>query len=469
MTMGRPGSSEKTALKRILLLALVAGLAALAWHSARRATTPIGVVLITLDTTRADRLSPYGFMDVTMPGLERLAREGVLFHRATSVAPLTLPAHASILTGLLPPRHGVRDNADRPLAPAHTTLAEVLHGQGFRTGAFVGSVVVNANRGLSQGFEYYGGVVANEPGADGRQRRADEVMTDAIRWLDAHGDSRFFMWTHLYDPHRPYDPPEPFKSRHFDPYIGEIAFADAQIGRLLDALEHRRLLDRTLVIVTADHGESLGEHGERDHGVFIYESVLRVPLIICAPGVRTGRVDSVARLIDIMPTVLDVLGFELPQMDGVSLIGALRGDGHPDDLEAYAESLYPQRFGCSPVRALRDGRFKIIDAPRPELYDLERDPFEEHNLYQQRRAAADGLRRRLDALADRGDDAYLDRGAESVAPAELRERLAALGYVGSDASRPSHRRENLPDPKDCIGLIAQRAESETGSAARLPW
>jgi choline-sulfatase len=419
-------------------------------------------------TTRADRLSPYGLMDVPMPGLDRLAREGVLFHQATSVAPLTLPAHASILTGLLPPRHGVRDNMDQPLAPAYTTLAELLRDRGFRTGAFVGSAIVNPDRGLSQGFDYYSGVVADDRrGADGRQRRADAVMSDAIRWLNEIGDSRFFIWTHLYDPHRPYDPPAPFKSRHLDPYIGEIAFADAQIGRLLDTLERRQLLDRTLVIVTADHGESLGEHGERDHGVFVYESVLRVPLIIRAPGVPTGRVDSVVRLVDIMPTVLDVLGVERREMDGVSLMGALRGDGSGRDLEAYAESLYPQRYGWSAVRALRDGRFKVIAAPRPELYDLERDPFEEHNLYQQRHDVADGLRRRLVALAGGTIDAYVDRGSAAAAPADLRERLAALGYVGSEVSRPLPIREDLPDPKDCIGLMRDEVEAP-GARGRRP-
>ena len=441
----RRASGRDTATKQILLGVLAAGLVSLAGHSPPGGETPIGVVLITLDTTRADRLTPYGFMDVVMPGLERLAREGVLFHQATSVAPLTLPAHTSIMTGLLPPRHGVRDNVDRPLAASHRTLAEMLQQRRFRTAAFVGSTVVGADRGLSQGFEHYDDVPPNDrAGAEGRQRRADEVVSAAIRWLDAVGDSRFFLWTHLYDPHSPYNPPAPVRARHVDPYIGEIVFADAQIARLLDALDSRRLLDRALVIVTADHGESLGEHGERDHGMFVYESVLRVPLIIRGPRLRPGRVDGVVRLVDIMPTVLDVLGFGLPQTDGVSLRGALGGAGAPPDLEAYAESLYPQRLGGRPVRSLRVGRFKVIDAPCPELYDLARDPFEEHDVSLERRTLADGLGRRLAEIDAGSAVSPSRRGLHADVPAELQERLAALGYVG-----PRTRPGDVQGPEPC--------------------
>ena len=246
------------------------------------APAPVGVLLITLDTTRADRLSPYGFMDVSMPHLERLAREGVVFDQAMSVAPLTLPAHVSLFTGLFPPRHGVRENDSPPLAKGHLTLAERLDAQGFATAASVGSVVLDGDRGLQQGFEQYSQVATGDlQGGTPGQRNAESVVNDAIHWLDTVGDSRFFLWTHLYDPHRPYDPPEPFASRHAsDLYIGEIAYVDSQIGRLLDTLDRQRLLDRTIVVVAGDHGESLGEHGERDHGIFLYENVLRVPLII---------------------------------------------------------------------------------------------------------------------------------------------------------------------------------------------
>jgi choline-sulfatase len=453
-----------------VLVTAVLGLPGLWSCQAGANRTPLNVVLITLDTTRADRLSPYGLMDVSMPHLERLAREGVVFDQATSVAPLTLPAHSSIFTGLFPVAHGVRDNADKPLSADHTTLAEILKAHGFETAAFVGSTVLDPGRGLDQGFSRYRGVSGTTSettlkgrttttlkgrttGVESRQRRGDEVMTDAIQWLDAIGDDRFFLWTHLYDPHRPYDPPEPFRSRHFDSYIGEIAFVDSQIGRLLQALEHRGLLDRTLVVVAGDHGESLGDHGERDHGIFLYESVLRVPLIIRGAGFASRRVGDVVRLVDVMPTILDVLDLPVPAMDGVTLADVMRGT-RSVELEVVAESMYPLRFGWSPLRALRGGRYKLVDAPRPELYDLDRDPFETRNLFEERRTLADAMRRRLDLLTG-GPHAAQD-ATRDIVPAGLRDDLAALGYVSASPMRISDRHTNLPDPKDHIGTHLER-------------
>ena len=311
-------------------------------------------------------------MNGSQPHLDRLARDGVIFDQALSVAPLTLPAHSSLFTGLFPPAHGVRDNAGPPLHAVNETLAELLRAQGFRTGAFTGSIVLGRDRGLAQGFDHYSVPVEAATGGGTRaafQRRADAVVTDAIRWLDGVAGSPFFLWAHLYDPHRPYDPPEPYRSRYSDPYLGEIAFADEQIGRLLDALRQRRLLPRTLVVVAGDHGESLGDHGERDHGIFVYENVLRVPLIISGPAVGPARVSAVVRLVDVMPTVLNLVGLPHPRADGVSLVGMMMG-GRDLDLDVYAESFYPQRLGWAPLRTLRRGRFKLIDAPRPELYDL---------------------------------------------------------------------------------------------------
>ena len=442
----------------IVLAAIV--LAAVWWHVARRAQAPVGIVIITLDTTRADRLSPYGFMNVSLPHLERLAREGVVFDQATSVAPLTLPAHTSLFTGLLPPAHAVRDNADAALGGSHTTLAETLRARGFRTGAFVGSVVLAPDRGLAQGFDQYRGVGGDSRTPEARQRPANAVMDDALAWLDSIGDSRFFLWTHLYDPHRPYSPPEPYNTIYgHNPYVGEIAFADAQIGRLLQALEARHLLDRTVVIVTADHGESLGEHGERDHGIFIYENVLRVPLIVRAPGLSPARVGDVVGLTDVMPTVLDLLGVSSPAMDGVSLVNLLRGGQRRLDRPAYAESLYPERLGWSPLWALRDGRFKFIDAPRPELYDLEDDPFEERNLYDAQRAVAAAMAGRLAAIIQ-SHGATPAAAQRPGAPPELQARLGALGYVSSAITRTASEGSPLPDPKDCVGY-------ETGAASAI--
>jgi arylsulfatase A-like enzyme len=436
---------------RIIRIARVAGLlvsVALTKHAvARRAAiVPLGVVVITLDTTRADRLSPYGFMDISLPNLERLAREGVVFDQAESVAPLTLPAHTSLFTGLLPPNHGVRDNAAPPLGETHTTLPEVLLARGFRTGAFVGSIVLDPDRGLKQGFEEYRGV-------DGtHQRRADQVINDAVQWLERVDKSPFFLWTHLYDPHRPYDPPEPYATicAH-NPYLGEIAFADAQVGRLLEALQRRGLLDRVIVVVAGDHGESLGQRGERDHGVFVYENVLRVPLIVRSPAVATSRVGEVVRLVDVMPTILDLLDVAVPWVDGTSLRELMCGRRSHLDLEAYAESLYPMRLGWSPLFALRHGRYKLIDAPRPELYDLDGDPFEQHNVYDERRTIANAMSARV-AILKRGTATAEER---IHLTADLRARLSSLGYLGSAAAGVTPE-SPLPDPKDRIATFTPR-------------
>lgn len=436
-----------------LIVVGVAAVAGLRWSAGWRSTPPVGVVVITLDTTRADRLSPYGFTDVSMPHLERLAREGVVFDQATTVAPLTLTAHTSLFTGLLPPNHGVRDNADTALTDAHTTLAEVLLARGFRTGAFVGSIVLDPARGLKQGFEQYQGVPAGDPQTPApqtRQRRADQVMNDAIAWLDTIGDSRFFLWTHLYDAHRPYDPPEPYASKYgHNLYVGEIAFADSQIGRLLQALEERHLLERTVIIVVGDHGESLGGHGERDHGIFVYEDVIHVPLIVRAPSLRPSRVEEIVRLTDVMPTILDLLDVAAPQMDGVSVAGLMDGSRHDLNLEAYSESLYPARFGWSPLRALRDGRFKLIDAPRPELYDVEDDPVEEKNIYDERRALAERMTIRLAGLAKGRPSGSTPEPRVGV-DARLQAQLASLGYLSSSGKHASSGNDVRPDPKDCI-------------------
>lgn len=435
---------------------VLAGLAVIAlaamWSAKRPDPAPIGVVVVTLDTTRADRLSPYGFMNVSLPHLERLAHEGVVFDQASSVAPLTLPAHTSLFTGLLPPNHGVRDNADAPLEESQTTLAKILLARGFRTGAFVGSMVLGPERGLRQGFEQYQGVSdTDRQTPESLQRRADAVMDNAIRWIDSVAGAPFFLWTHLYDAHRPYDPPEPYRSTYgHNLYVGEIAFADSQIGRLLEALEQRKLLDRIVLVVAADHGESLGDHGERDHGIFVYEEVLHVPLIVRAPALRPRRVGEIVRLTDVLPTVLDLLRIPSPPVDGVSLLYLMTGKRQELDLEAYSESLYPERLGWSPLLALRSGRFKLIDAPRPELYDLDLDPFEKQNIYEERLALAQTMAARL-AVMSKGRSAAPAAGRRTPITPEVQARLAALGYVTSAVTRDPSRRTPLPDPKDCIG------------------
>jgi arylsulfatase A-like enzyme len=434
---------SRTAPILVMLLAMLS-----ASSCARERPRPIGLVIVTLDTTRADRLPAYGFQGVPMPALDRLVAEGVVFDEATSVAPLTLPAHCSLFTGLLPPAHGVRDNAGAPLDGRYPTLAETLRREGFQTAAFVGSVVLRADRGLARGFDVYqDGVSHDGQGSRGPQRPANQVVDEALAWLQRLGPSPFFLWVHLYDPHAPYEPPEPYRTIHGDdPYVGEIAFADEQIGRLVEVLDRRGLSARTVVVVAGDHGESLGDHGERGHGIFVYQSVMRVPLIVRAPGIAAGRVRSVTRLVDVLPTTLDLLGVAAPPTHGISLVPMMSGKDSTNDLEAYSESLYPERFGLSPLRALRDGRFKLIEAPRPELYDLQADPLEQRNIHAERPALVTVMARRLSALA--GGQAPYRATAASPLSGPARERLAALGYVSG--SRSAIGRAPLPDPKDHI-------------------
>ena len=447
-------------LQQLRRAAAVVAVAALGSGTAGSRPNEMNVLIITLDTTRADRLSPYGYMDAAMPSLERLAREATVFNQAISVSPLTLPAHTSLFTGLLPPNHGVRDNADRPLAATYTTLAEVARAQGFRTAAFVGSAVLDRERGLAQGFDVYSDV-----GRDDRrphsepQRTAAQVVDQAVKWLASERRARFFLWAHLYDPHHPYNPPEPFRAGTRDAYVGEVAFAESQIGRLLDVLDERGLRDDTIVVVVGDHGESLNEHGENHHGIFLYESVLRVPLMIRMPGRSARRVSEVVRITDVMPTVLALAGIGAPTNDGVSLVDLMTGRRHGLDLEAYAESLYPQRFGWSPLYALRDSRYKFIDAPKPELYDLVRDPFEERNIVVERPTIAAAMKRRLDVIATK-TSAEVHYASAATSP-ETRARLFSLGYVaGPREEVPAGGR--LPDPKDCLPLLGRPVPGRCG-------
>ena len=421
----------------------------------------LNVVVITLDTTRADRLGAYGYR-VQTPNLDGLAREGVLFEQTESVTPLTLPAHGSLFTGRFPPSHGVRGNGGFFSDADHTTLAEVLKERGFQTGGFVGAYVLDSTWGLDQGFDtYLDGFDA--PTFKWRshghlQRRADEVIDSALAWLDHAASSRFFAWLHFYDPHAPYEPPEPYATMHADePYVGEIGFVDAQIGRVLAFLGQRDLVDRTIVVAVGDHGESLGEHGERTHGFFIYESAMRVPFIVRAPfgKMRGRRVSDIVRTVDVMPTVLDMLGMPSPPgIEGTSLVPLMTGAVRELGLDAYAETLYPlHRFGWSDLRMLRSGRFKLIAAPRPELYDLAVDPREQLNLYDQQRALGQRLATRLRQMEERFASRAIP-GAAAEPTADQLARLATLGYVGRAVTGASgaDNREGRADPKDQIDL-----------------
>jgi arylsulfatase A-like enzyme len=427
------------AVTRILVAALFIAIASCARDA--RPPRPHALVIITLDTTRADRLPMYGFGSVSTPALDRIAAEGVILNRAMTVAPLTLTAHTSLFTGLYPPHHGVRDNADRGLDADRPTLATVMHAAGFKTGAFVAATVLAADRGLARGFDLYDD--GSAPGSPPPRRRSgDKVVDAALGWLDTVGASPFFMWVHLYDAHSPQRLPIEYRRTYGDSYVGGIAFADAQIGRLLDALARKHLLDTTTIVVAGDHGESLGEHGEVEHGIFLYEGVLHVPLFVRTPGLAPTRVSSLVSLVDVAPTVLELFRLQPAHVDGVSLLQVLEGGPQPDRRGVYAESMYAKRFGWSPLRALLDDRFKYIDAPRPELYDLQNDPFETNDLSGVRLATAVSMRGQLDAVG--GNEAQT---VGAPASADVRERLASLGYT-TGALAPSSG--DAPDPKDTI-------------------
>ena len=421
----------------------------------------LNLLVITLDTTRADRLGAYGWPDSATPVLDRLAHEGTIFEHAVAPAPLTLPAHSSLFTGAYPFTHGVRDNGGFYLDERAVTLAERLRDVHFATGGFVASYVLDRRWGIAQGFDTYfdnfdGPAKASIPKAS-IKRPGNEVADRALEWLKAVGANRFFGWVHFYDPHVPYEPPEPYRSQFAEqPYQGELAFVDSQIGRILRLLEERNLLRKTIVVVIGDHGESLGEHGENTHGFFIYDSVVRVPFMILAPfdSVRARRVTDSVRSIDMMPTVLDMLGIRMgapEEVEGRSLVPLMTGAAREMGLTAYSEAVYPRyHYGWSELRAITAGRFKYIDAPRPELYDLEHDPGEAHNLYDSRRSLAGRLAEEVRGLRKRSNTST--KAPVDVDP-EARARLAALGYIGTFVPASVGLDAPLPDPKDKVGLF----------------
>jgi choline-sulfatase len=416
------------------------------------------LVLVTIDTLRADRLGSYGNRTVATPRMDRIAADGALFEQATVHVPLTRPSHVSMFTGLLPAEHGIRDNVSPALAPEVPTLAPMLQAAGFRTGAFVSSIVLSRQSGLNRGFEQYSDRF--EIGADDArflntiQRPGDVAVKEALDWMQSAGDGRVFAWIHLYDPHDPYEPPEPYAAQYAGrPYDGEVAWTDELIGRLEDGLQRLGRRDQTLLVVTSDHGEGLGEHDESVHGFFVYESTLRVPLIVRGPGVAAGRRHKgVARSVDLMPSALDLLGVEPPagwKGSGRSLAAVLRGAAPMPAAEpAYAESLLPLlHYGWSDLRALRDGRWKYIQAPRPELYDLDADPGETRDLAAEMPARAEALRNGLAAYLARERAVKTDAAG---VPPDLLEKLGALGYLGAGAPH-SAPGQAAADPKDKIG------------------
>lgn len=420
---------------------------------------PRNLVVISIDTLRADRLGSYGHAAAQTPHLDRLARSGLRFSQATTVVPLTLPAHSSLLTGTFPSWHGVRDNGGFYLGDEHVTLAEVLRERGYRTGGFVGAFVLDRRWGIAQGFDRFFDNFALEkfddaPSMDYIQRPGAEVVDEAIAWLGQDRDTPFFAFVHLYDPHTPYHAPEPFRSRfpatRSGAYDAEVAAADAQVGRLLDTLSADGRLAETLVIVVGDHGEMLGEHGEQQHGFFIYDAAVRIPLIIAGPEVPVRHVADQVRIVDVMPSALDFLEVAAPEaVQGVSLFPLARGERL--ELTAYTETWFPRyHYGWSDLQSVQDGRFKYIRAPRPELYDLQADRSETRDLSAAQPRLVAAMDRALSDMLAQTTRATAQRGPQMI-DADTEDRLRALGYVGSSSSRHLEDRSR-GDPKDKIAL-----------------
>ncbi|MGA2355929.1 MAG: sulfatase-like hydrolase/transferase [Terriglobales bacterium] len=444
----------------------VAGLAA----SALAADTPSNVVLITLDTTRADRMGFLGSQRGLTPNLDALAKESAIFTHAYSQVPLTSASHATILTGTYPQFHQVLD-FPMPLPKSVPYAPEILRAQGYRTAAFIGSLALDPTAGapgFDRGFDIYDAGfqskgIQNKSRYETVERRGDEVVTRALAWLDKHPKGPYFLWVHLYDAHDPYDPPEPYKSRYAAaPYDGEIAYEDSAVGKLLRQLKVLGLYDESVIAVMADHGESLGAHGEDTHGIFLYDETIHVPLLIKLPRADAAekRIDNHVELVDVLPTVLQAVGVEIPRdVQGASLLELIKptkgaeanGNGADawHDRAAYAESDYPfLAYGWNALQSLRTGKYLYIEAPRRELYDQMTDTKAEHNLASTSVAVADTLSSRTEAFRER-------TSSKLAAPAmtvdmSTRDKLAALGYVASSNASKAGASGRGPDPKDEI-------------------
>ncbi|HXJ92139.1 MAG TPA: sulfatase-like hydrolase/transferase [Terriglobia bacterium] len=435
------------------------------------------VILITIDTLRPDHLQCYGDTQIETPNVDALARISARFTEAFTAVPVTLPSHTALMTGSYPMSNGVHDFSNNKLSPDATPLARVLHDNGYQTAAFVSAPVLDSRFGLDLGFDTYydhfNFSPLDERALDSTKRPADQTVDLVLNWLHNHagpgGDGSrkpFFLWTHFYDPHDPYMPPEPYATRYRGrPYDGEIAFADAQLGRLLEGLKASGAWEHSVVVLAGDHGEGLGEHGERTHGFFIYKSTLHVPLLIHIPGAAPRVVSAGVSLVDVMPTVLQTLKISNPpSVQGRSLLSLALGETTESTSVLYAESFLPLlHFGWSPLRGLETRGVKYIEAPRPELYETHIDPNELKNVYPTRQALGrelhtelyDDLRRLTPVNANRAV-------APELTDPALLDRLRSLGYVAvSSGTFAEQSGKALADPKDRITvyeLVARATE-----------
>jgi Flp pilus assembly protein TadD len=446
------------------------------------------LVLVTLDTTRADRLGAYGGDPAISPSFDGLARRGILFEACDSASPLTLPSHATLMTGLYPPAHGLRTNGRGRLPASVPTLASLLSGHGYRTAAFVSGSVLDGRHGLDLGFEIYDDTVA----ADG-ERRGDETLSRALAWLEERTGQPYFLWLHLFDPHAPYRPPEPYATLHRSrPYDGEIAFTDALLGRLLATVEERGTGPAPLICVVGDHGEGLGEHGEEEHGLFLYQTTLAVPLVLAGAGLEPRRMAQPVRTVDLFPSLLSHLGIPAPEgaRPGRDLLeerSPLMPAGASTD--AYAETLMPRDdYGWSPLYALRSGHLKVVEGVFASLHDLRADPGEKNDLLaglaggrpisggessgERLTDPARSLLVRLREIRREAERSTEAPGATELTAAEL-ERLRALGYLGG--SGPAARTAAPADPREQIdfhrevkaALVLHRDGHHDGAARAL--
>ena len=457
-----PARSFRLLVGGLIAIAAVVAIGVIGWRAfppdsatGLRVSGPI--ILISIDTLRADRLPVYGYQAIMTPAINAFAADAVVFERAYTHAPQTLPAHVSMLSGQLPFEHGVRDNLGFSVAPGQRLLPDMLREHGFDTAGVVSSYVLRDDVGLGRNFDVYDSrmpVVSSETSIGQVQRSGLESLAVAERWLDTVGSDRFFLFLHMYEPHKPYAPPDRYSA--YDPYDGEVAFTDEIVGRFLDSLRARGLYDAATIIFTSDHGEGLGDHGELEHGIFVYNESIQVPLIVKLPAAVNGgaRVAQPVQHIDLVPTILDLVG--APALDG--LIGRsltpllVEPRARIPEQGIYSEALYSRyHFGWSELLALTDSRYRFINAPRAELYDLERDPEERSNVAADRLPTAVAMRAALDRLI-----AGTSMDAPSAVSDEARARLEALGYVGRQAAvSPEVNGNALPDPKDKVEVLAQ--------------
>jgi arylsulfatase A-like enzyme/Flp pilus assembly protein TadD len=452
----------------VRVIALASGLACLAACARAPAPAPTfpraPIVLISIDTLRADHLPAYGYKAVETPHLDALRRDAILFENAYAPAPLTFPSHASLFTGRLPPTHGVRDNVGYDLDPAkHATLAALLKAGGYATGGAVSAWVMRGRSGLGHGFDVYDDDIAvvDPTAASSQVRRAGGATAQrALAWLAGQAAHPYFLFVHLYEPHSPYAPPEPWKSRYPLAYDATIAAADAVVGQLLDALRKRGDYERAIVLVVSDHGEGLSQHGEEFHGILLYREALHVPVLLKLPGQRDAgtSVATPVGLVDLLPTLTGLVGLPSPSgLDGGSLLDPVRRRTASPGL--YAETEYPRiHLGWSGLRSLIDARFHLIDGPAPELYDVVQDPTETVNVAAREPAALAAMTRVLRAQGG-------PFTAPQAVPEEQAEKLRALGYLAGGPGTPSG--VALPDPKSRIHSLAQvRAAFELVNAGK---